>query len=99
MLREHLVRLVPVAQRALAEAEERRRRQAAEEQLRETEERFRQFTGHSADAFCFFTSAPERAFCRPLYLSPAFERVLGVPPEALHDRPDAWGRGATRPVS
>ncbi|HKP51332.1 MAG TPA: PAS domain S-box protein [Chloroflexia bacterium] len=72
VLKQRLRRLVPVTRRALREAEEHRERQRAEENLRESEQRFRALIEHSADAIALF--GPDGTI---LYGSPSTTKVLG----------------------
>ncbi|HJR44366.1 MAG TPA: PAS domain-containing protein [Actinomycetota bacterium] len=57
-----------------------------EEALRESESRFRDLTENLDDVF-WVTDADTR---RPLYVSPAFESLFGVPRESLISDPLAW---------
>jgi PAS domain S-box-containing protein len=68
----------------VAAAGERRR---AEEALRESEERFRQFAEYSADVLWI---ADATAAVRLEYLSPAYERVWGEPREAVMSDLGHW---------
>jgi PAS domain S-box-containing protein len=58
----------------------------AQEALRASEERFRQFADNSADVLWIFNVEKERLE----YLSPAFEQVWGESRERLLRDPDAW---------
>jgi len=65
------------------EAEERRQ---LVHQLRDSEERFRQVTGHIDEIF--WLAEPNRESV--LYISPAFERILGRPRQPVYDDPTKW---------
>ncbi len=58
----------------------------AEQTLRESEERFRQVTENIDEVFWLFEVAARRT----IYVSPAFERVWGFPPQVLYDREEQW---------
>ncbi|MBA2436252.1 MAG: PAS domain S-box protein [Chthoniobacterales bacterium] len=58
----------------------------AEEALRASEERFRQFAENSTDVLWMFDAEKERID----YVSAAFERVWGEPPERILGKPEAW---------
>ena len=55
-------------------------RKQAEEQLRESEELFRQFAENLQDVIWMVDSKAER----PLYINPSYERVWGLPRESLN---------------
>jgi PAS domain S-box-containing protein len=55
-------------------------RKQAEEQLRESEELFRQFAENLQDVIWMVDSKVER----PLYINPSYERVWGLPRESLN---------------
>lgn len=62
-------------------------RKAIEEELRASEERFRQLTEHLAEVF-WITSADGKEM---IYISPAYEMVWGRPRESLIAEPMNWG--------
>ncbi len=61
-------------------------RRSAEEALRESEERFQQIAAHVSELLWIRQREPERV----LYVSPAFERIWGIPARALDRNPRAW---------
>lgn len=61
-------------------------RRSAEEALRESEERFQQIAAHVSELFWIRQREPERV----LYVSPAFERIWGIPARVLDRNPRAW---------
>ena len=58
VLKTRLSRLVPSVQRALREAGDRAERKRAEDELRASEERFRNFVDHATDGFFLFDEHP-----------------------------------------
>lgn len=54
--------------------------------LKESEEKFRQFAEHIREIFFSFT--PD--YGRLLYVSPAYEELWGRSCQSLYDRPDSW---------
>ncbi|HVH11638.1 MAG TPA: PAS domain S-box protein [Longimicrobium sp.] len=60
----------------------------SERALRESEERFRQLAEHIGAVFWLHDVASGRT----IYVSPAFERIWGLPAEALHADPGVWLR-------
>lgn len=87
VLKQRLSRLVSAIKRALKEAENRRERRRAEEQLRESEMRFRQFF-ENAGAYCYLVS-PEgfimEANAKALKtLGYSREELVGRPLSALY---------------
>jgi len=81
VLKGYIGRLVPVVRRALAEAEERRRRQAAEQKLRDSEAWFRSLIENASDLITVINAGGIISF-----QSPSLQRVLGYPPENLLGR-------------
>ena len=73
-----------IAERRAAEDELRR----AERALRESEERFRQLAENIGAVFWLHEAATERT----LYVSPAFERIWGLPADDLYRDPGVWAR-------
>ena len=61
-------------------------RQAAEQALRATEERFRLISNNVGQVFYLMTAYTPT----PVYLSPAFEKVWGLPCSAIYERPSRW---------
>ncbi|MBI5664314.1 MAG: PAS domain S-box protein [Nitrospirae bacterium] len=61
-------------------------RKQSEEVLRKSEERFRSLAENISEVFWFTELNPERT----LYLSPAFERIWGVPAEEVYRNPRLW---------
>jgi PAS domain S-box-containing protein len=62
------------------------KRRLAEQALRESEARFRQFAEHLDDVF-WVMEMPEQ---RVVYVSPAFERLWGLSPDAVYASHGAW---------
>jgi PAS domain S-box-containing protein len=56
------------------------------EDLRESEERFRQITTHVEEVFWMTDPAKSRM----LYVSPAYEVIWGRSPQTLYEQPSAW---------
>ena len=79
-------RLIPAIQRAMNEVREHGRRRRAEDQLRESQERFYQLAEQSSDVFWFRQLEPPKM----LYVSPAFENIWGVPVQTLYEDARAW---------
>jgi PAS domain S-box-containing protein/diguanylate cyclase (GGDEF)-like protein len=69
--KHNLVRLVPAIERELEELEHHRRQRAAEQALRESEQRFRQLTENIGEVFWLLDAEQQHM----IYLSPAFEDV------------------------
>jgi PAS domain S-box-containing protein len=83
VLKDSLARLAPAVRRALREAQEHRERLAAEERLRESEERFRRLAENAPDVLFRYRLDPLR--CE--FISPAVERVGGYRPEEFYADP------------
>ena len=60
-------------------------RRQAEEALKESERRFRQLAENIDEVFWFASLEPDQM----LYVSPAFERVFGLAPQAIYENPRA----------
>ncbi|MBI3651649.1 MAG: response regulator [Acidobacteria bacterium] len=73
LLKQRLERLPNAIRRALNAAAEKRQRQLAEAELRDSEARFRQLAEYSSEGFWFVALHPERM----LYVSPAMEKIWG----------------------
>ncbi len=58
----------------------------AEELLRESEEKFRQFAENSSDVFWMMSASGDRI----LYISPRYEQVWGRSSGELYDNPHSW---------
>ncbi|HEY1789197.1 MAG TPA: PAS domain S-box protein [Verrucomicrobiae bacterium] len=61
-------------------------RKQAEDELRETSERFHQLADNITDVFWMRSSD----FSKVIYVSPAFEKVWGRPVEELYSNPNKW---------
>jgi len=87
----------PAVARELAQVEVQRQRRAGEEELRQSEERFRLIAEHAHDLIALLDKEG-----RFHYLSPSWESALGYPAGALLGtvaleliHPDDWPEGAT----
>lgn len=89
LLKERLERLPAAVKRALHEAGQQRKSRQAEEELRDSEERFRQLAEHSSEVFWFVGVNPERI----LYISPSVENVWGLPAGRFYHDARAWMMG------
>jgi PAS domain S-box-containing protein len=90
LLKVRLERLVPAFRRALTEAKNRQRREAAEAELRQNEERMRLALTATNDAIWDWDLVQGRMVCNP-----TFVRLFGEPPEAADLR--AWWYERTHP--
>ena len=61
-------------------------RTQAEEDLRQSEEQFRQLADNIREVFYILTPDPARM----TYISPAYDEIWGKPRQELYDRPEAW---------
>ncbi len=93
VLKDHLDRLAPAVWRALREAESRRARIWAEEELRQTHEKLRYLLEHSPVVMYTFRIGAGQV--SPLIVSGSVERVLGVTAAELAQQ--AWWRKGLRP--
>ena len=73
VLKNNLLRLPSSVERAIKEAEERRARLVLEQQVHESEERFRQLAENMHEVFWVHAVDADQS----LYISPAYERVWG----------------------
>ncbi len=84
VLKDRLARLPSAVQRAMAEAEETRQRQAAEKALRESEASFRTLAENAPDVIVRYDREGRR-----IYVNPEFERAFGLKSQdALGGSPD-----------
>src|SRR5689334_3857742 len=90
LMKDRLARLVPAVNRALEDAEIRRAHKRANEALRESEERFRQLAENIGAVFFMFEGVTADSVGNVSYVSPAFEKVWGLPCESLKTAPDLW---------
>jgi len=90
LMKDRLARLVPAVRQAVQTAETRRAHQRANEALRDSEERFRQLAENIGAVFFMFErpSADSAGFIS--YVSPAFEKIWGMPCETAINQEDAW---------
>ena len=93
LIKDRPERLIPAVRRALNEARERRRWRQAQETPESQHEWLLQFAEQSNDVFWCAEFEPKRF----VYVSPAFERVWGIPAAELHKDPGAWER-AIHPI-
>lgn len=82
----NLARLVPALERELREAQVRRQRRQAEEELRKSEERFRQIAETIDEVF--WIADPD--ITRMIYVSPGYERAWGRSAESLYENPRSF---------
>lgn len=90
LMKDRLARLSPAISRALSQAEVRSAHQRANAALRESEERFRQLAENIGSAFFMFERPSSESPGTVSYVSPAFERIWGLPGSALFRDPDQW---------
>ncbi|MFA6289768.1 MAG: response regulator [Opitutaceae bacterium] len=86
VLKAKLERLQPAVRRALREAGEHAKGNAALKALRRSEERFREMAERIGDVF--YVIAPDTG--RWSYVSPAYELIWGRTAAALYERPAQW---------
>jgi PAS domain S-box-containing protein len=90
LMKDRLGRLVPAVNRALEDAEIRRAHKRANQALRESEERFRQLAENIGAVFFMFEGINADSVGKVSYVSPAFQKVWGLPAESLTSTPDLW---------
>ena len=88
VLKTNLIRLPPSIERAIAEAQARKARQLLEQQIRESEERFRQLADNISEVFWVHDVATDDS----LYVSPAYERVWQSPIGAVKRVHQDWAQ-------
>jgi hypothetical protein len=86
ILKNHLDRVAPAIQRALAESEDRRQRKRAEQSLIESDAKFRQVAANIDQVFWLLDTSKSEI----LYVSPAYEKIWGRPSAELNAQPDRW---------
>ncbi len=82
LMKSNLSRLAPAVERELREAEGRRRRRRAEEQVRENEARLRAIVGSMAEAMIVVDGEN-----RVVVVNPAAEKLFGLSSDDLLNRP------------
>jgi two-component system sensor histidine kinase UhpB len=90
LMKDRLARLAPAVARALSQAEVRCAHQRANDALRDSEERFRQLAENIGAAFFMFERPSADSPGTVSYVSPAFERIWGLPGSALFRDSDQW---------
>jgi two-component system, NarL family, sensor histidine kinase UhpB len=90
LMKDRLARLIPAIERELREADTRRARRRAEQERRETEERFRQLAENIEAVFFMMEPGAGNFPWRISYASPAYETVWGSPARSLYDDSSAW---------
>jgi PAS domain S-box-containing protein len=78
VMKGNLTRLCATVKRGLEEAQTRREREQAQEELQRSQERFRSLVMNSSDMITVFAPDGTR-----LYTSPSIERVLGYKPDDM----------------
>ncbi|MGH2522849.1 MAG: PAS domain-containing protein, partial [Anaerolineales bacterium] len=86
VLKTRLKRLAPAVRRALRETQERVERCRAEEQLSQSERRFRELAEHIRQVFWM----TDRRRPEVIYVSPAYEEVWGRTCQSLYEHPDSF---------
>jgi PAS domain S-box-containing protein len=86
LLKDRLARLVPVVERALREAEERRQRRRTEDALRVSEEHFRQIAENIHEVFWMAEPLTRKI----LYISPAYQKIWGRSWASLYESPSSF---------
>ena len=86
LLKDRLQRLGSAVTRAVEHAEAALRERRAEQARRELELRFARFAEQSEDVFWFLGLEPLRLF----YVSPAIEKVWGVPADTFYEDARHW---------
>ncbi|HZR45123.1 MAG TPA: PAS domain S-box protein, partial [Candidatus Manganitrophaceae bacterium] len=89
IMKHNTKRLLPAVERELREQELRREGRRAQEQLLQSEERFRQLTENISEVF-FIIDVTSKAI---IYISPAYENVWGRSCQSLYDDPLSWLKG------
>jgi PAS domain S-box-containing protein len=106
ILKDRLFRLVPAVERALREAEERRRRREADELLKkqhdqlqrqnialqESDERFRQLAENIREVFWMTDTRKDEI----IYVSPGYEEIWGRTCQSLYESARDWMEGIHR---
>ncbi|MGD8560643.1 MAG: PAS domain-containing protein [Gammaproteobacteria bacterium] len=84
---EHLFREIPqITIRVLREWDNLAEKQASQEALKRSEERFRQLAENINDIFWLFDPVANTM----IYVSPAYEKIWGRSLEEIYRNPDAW---------
>lgn len=96
VMKDNLTRLGPAIGRELHEAEVRRTRRQAQQALRDSEERFRQFAENIDAAFIMSDWTPEEGLGNVTYCSPAFSTIWQVPCDSLYRNPKSWQKAIMR---
>ena len=86
ILKDRLSRLAPAVQRAMNEADQRVKHHRAEQELRQSEERFRQLTDSIREVF-WMTDLHKNQM---IYISPGYEAIWGRTCESLYASARTW---------
>lgn len=86
IMKSGLKRLISSVERQLHEAAKRREYKKSQEQLRLSEERFRQLAENITEVFWMTDPAKHEI----LYISPGYEKIWGRTCENLYENPAAW---------
>jgi len=86
LLKDRLARLGSAVQSALEQQWVRRLRQQAEDELRESEKKFRQLAENISEVFWMTNPAKHQM----LYISPAYEKIWGGTCGSLYHSPQSW---------
>lgn len=86
IIKGQLKLLIPSVERELREASVRREHKRFEEQLRQSEERFRQMAENITEVF--WMTDPDKD--ELLYVSPGYEKIWGRSRESVYERPATW---------
>lgn len=90
LMKDRLARLIPAIERELRDAEVRRARRQAEQERRESDERFRQLAENIESVFFVMEACDGKFPWRISYASPAYEQVWGSSCQSLYQDSGSW---------